>query len=394
VILRLLIGLAFTLVCAASAAAIEFTQPEKEAIARHGPWPAPLKKDSSNRYSGKPAAIAFGRKLFFDARISLEGRLSCASCHLPSRGWADAQTRSFGRELLDRNAPSIANTRFERWFGRDGASDSLWGHAIRPLTDPREMAMTPALLAERLREHKDLGLGYRRTFGAPGDDEVVMVNLAKALAAFQETVVTGRTPFDDFRDALLRNDRKAMARYPEAAQRGLRIFVGRGNCAVCHFGPMFTNGEFADVGIPFFAAPGRVDSGRHAGIRVVKESPFNLLGRYNDDATRANAVATQHLALEHRHWGEFKVPGLRNVGLTGPYMHAGSIATLPDVVKHYSQLNEDRLHADGEKILRPLRLDAEQEADLTAFLETLTSSSIVDRRMLRYAAKRPPSAPR
>ena len=382
-ILRLLTGLAFTLVCTSSAAQVEFTQVEKEAIARHGPWPPPLKRDASNRFSGKPAAIAFGRKLFFDVRVSLEGRLSCASCHLPSRAWADAQTRSFGRELLDRNAPSIANTRFERWFGRDGGADSLWSHAIRPLTDSREMAMTPALLAERIREHKDLGLGYRRIFGAPRDDEEVMVNLAKAIAAFQETVITGRTPFDDFRDALLRGDRMAMARYPDAAQRGLRIFVGRGNCAVCHFGPAFTNGEFADVGIPFFAAPGRVDSGRHAGIRMVKESPFNLLGRYNDDATGANAVATRHLTLEHRHWGEFKVPGLRNVAKTAPYMHAGSLPTLESVVTHYSDLNEDRLHADGEKILRPLRLDPGEAADLGAFLETLSSSPVGDKRMQR-----------
>lgn len=370
---QLLTALAFTLVCASSSAHVEFTPAEKDAIARHGPWPPPLKRDASNRYSGKPTTIAFGRKLFFDARISLEGRLSCASCHLPSRAWADAQTRSFGRELLDRNAPSIANTRFERWFGRDGGSDSLWSHAIRPLTDLREMAMTPGLLAERIREHKDLGQGYRRIFGKPRDDEDMMVNLAKAIAAFQETVITGRTPFDDFRDALLRGDSKAMARYPEAAQRGLRIFVGRGNCAVCHFGPSFTNGEFADVGIPFFAAPGRVDSGRHAGIRMVKDSPYNLLGRYNDDANPANAVSTRHLTLEHRHWGEFKVPGLRNVAQTAPYMHAGSLPTLESVVMHYSDLNEDRLHADGEKILKPLKLSEAESADIVAFLRSLNT---------------------
>lgn len=372
---RILTGLAFALACAASAAQVEFTQTEKEAIARHGPWPPLLKKDSSNRRSGNPTAIAFGRKLFFDARISLEGRLSCASCHLPSRAWADAQARSFGRELLDRNAPSIANTRFERWFGRDGGADSLWSHAIRPLTDSREMAMTPALLAERLHEHKDLGLGYRRVFGEPRDDEDVMVNLAKAIAAFQETVITGRTPFDDFRDALLLGDSRAMARYPEAARRGLKIFVGRGNCAVCHFGPAFTNGEFADVGIPFFAAPGRVDSGRHAGIRIVKDSPFNLLGRYNDDSSHANAVATRHLTMEHRHWGEFKVPGLRNVGQTAPYMHAGSLPTLESVVRHYSDLNEDRLHADGERILKPLKLSEAESADLIAFLQSLNTTA-------------------
>jgi cytochrome c peroxidase len=238
------------------------------------------------------------------------------------------------------------------------------------------MAMTPTLLAERVRDNPDLATRYRQIFGKPVDAETVMINLAKALAAFQETIVTGRTRFDDFRDALARGDRKAMARYPAAAQRGLKIFVGRGNCAMCHFGPLFSNGEFADVGIPFFAAPGRVDSGRHAGIRLVKESPFNLLGRHNDDKTQANAVATRHLTLEHRHWGEFKVPGLRNVARTAPYMHAGSHATLTDVVRHYSELNEDRLHADGERILKPLKLRDEEAADLVAFLETLSEFSL------------------
>jgi cytochrome c peroxidase len=373
VIARATLGAAFACLTALAAAQVDFSAAEKQAIARHGPWPPPLKRDIGNRYSGKPAAIAFGRTLFFEPRLSLDHNLACVSCHMPGRAWADGQPRSFGRELLDRNAPSIANTRFQRWFGRDGGADSLWSHAIRPLTDPREMAMTPALLAERVHSNPDLATRYRRIFGKPADNETVMVNLAKALAAFQETIVTDRSRFDDFRDALLRGDRQGMTRYPAAAQRGLKIFVGRGNCAMCHFGPLFSNGEFADVGIPFFAAPGRVDSGRHAGIRLVQESPFNLLGRHNDDKTQANAVTTQHLALEHRHWGEFKVPGLRNVARTAPYMHAGSHATLADVVRHYSELNEDRLHADGEKILKPLKLGDAETADVVAFLETLNT---------------------
>ncbi len=387
-ILRALTGMLLAILAALASAQVEFTHAEKEAIARHGPWPPKLKKDASNRHSGKPDAIAFGRQLFFDARLSAEGNLTCASCHLPGRAWTDAQTRSFGRELLDRNAPAIANSRFERWFGRDGGADSLWSHAIRPLTDRREMGMNAALLADRVRTHPDMAARYRRTFGPPGDDEETMVNLAKALAAFQETVVTGRTPFDDFRDALARGDRGAMARYPLSAQRGLKIFVGRGNCAVCHFGPTFTNGEFADVGIPFFAAPGRVDSGRHAGIQLVRNSAFNLLGRYNDDQSQANAVATRHLTLEHRHWGEFKVPGLRNVARTAPYMHAGNLATLADVIRHYSELNEDRLHADGEKILRPLQLDSTESADLLAFLESLSSTAPEPGRNRRAAKSR------
>ena len=371
------VSLGLALLCMPASAQTEFSASEKEAIARHGPWPPVLIRDASNRHSGKPAAIAFGHALFFDPRLSLNQNLACVSCHLPGRAWADGQARSFGSVMLDRNAPTVTDTRFARWFGRDGGADSLWAHAIRPLTDPLEMGMNAALLARRVRDNKDLAACYRRTFGRPQDDETVMVNLSKALAAFQETIVSGRTPFDAFRDALLRDDAKGMARYPAAAQRGLKIFVGGGNCAVCHFGPAFSNGEFADIGVPFFAAPGRVDSGRHAGIGLVRQSPFNLLGRYNDDQTRGNAVATRHLSLEHRHWGEFKVPGLRNVARTAPYMHAGSHATLADVIRHYSELNEERLHADGERILKPLRLSTAESSDLLAFLESLSEKTQV-----------------
>jgi cytochrome c peroxidase len=192
------------------------------------------------------------------------------------------------------------------------------------------------------------------------------------MAAFQETIVSGRTPFDAFRDALAAGDTSAMARYPAAAQRGLQLFVGRGNCSICHFGPNFTNGEFHDIGIPFFAEPGRVDSGRFDGIRRLQASPYNLLGIYNDDKTGANAQATRHVVAQHRNWGEFKVPSLRNVAQTAPYMHAGTLATLADVVRHYSELDENRLHADGERLLKPLRLTVEESADLVAFLETLS----------------------
>lgn len=371
-----------------AAGTVEFDAVEKAAILRHGPWPPPLRRDPGNRVSGNAAAIAFGRTLFFDPRLSLEKNLSCASCHQPERSWSDAMARSTGRELLDRNAPSLVDARFNRWFGRDGGADSLWSHAIRPLTDAREMALSPALLAERLREAPDLAACHARVFGRMRDDETVMVDAAKALAAFQETLVSGRTPFDDFRDALARGDRKAMARYPEDARRGLKLFIGRGNCAVCHFGPTFSNGEFADVGVPYFIGPGRVDPGRHSGIRLVRESPYNLLGRFNDAPARATGVTTRHLTLEHRHWGEFKVPGLRNVARTAPYMHAGSHATLADVVRHYSELNEERLHQDGERILKPLRLDESESRDLVAFLESLSSKTKRDGHANRAAACR------
>jgi len=223
-----------------------------------------------------------------------------------------------------------------------------------------------------VRGDADLACRYRKVFGAAEvDDEAVMVGVAKALAAFQETRVSGRTPFDDFRDALVERDRAGIAAYPEPAKRGLAIFVGKGRCNLCHLGPAFTNGEFHDTGIPFFVGKGRVDPGRHAGIEKLRASPFNLLGRYNDDPQRATATGTRHVRLEHRNFGEFRTPSLRNLALTAPYMHNGSLATLRDVVNHYSTVSPDRLHADGEAILRALHLTEQESLDLVAFLGTL-----------------------
>ena len=186
---------------------------------------------------------------------------------------------------------------------------------------------------------------------------------------------TSRTTFDNFRDALARGERITPWMYSEAAQRGLKIFVGKGRCNLCHTGPNFTNGEFHDTGLSHFAGPGRVDPGRHEGVKKLRESRFNLLGPYNDDATRATATATRHVTLEHRNFGEFKVPSLRNLIFTVPYAHDGQVATIADVVRHYSELNLDRLHADGESILKPLRLTAREQTDLVVFLESLTTFS-------------------
>ena len=132
----------------------------------------------------------------------------------------------------------------------------------------------------------------------------------------------------------------------------------------------FSHGEFADIGVPFFV-PGGVDPGRHAGLAEVRGSRFNRLGPFADDGG-ASGVATRHLRSEHRHFGEFRVPGLRNLRQTAPYFHAGSAATLTDVVRHYSTLDPERLHADGERILVPLQLRDDEVADLVAFLETLS----------------------
>jgi cytochrome c peroxidase len=364
--LLVLPGLLF--VVHAAAGVLDFSAEERARILSHGPWPPAPLADASNRLDGQPAAIELGRRLFIDPALSASGPLACASCHQPARAFTDGQATARG----GRNTPSLLDAGQRRWFGWDGAHDNLWSASLAPLLAGHEIAATPATLAQRIQRDDELGGRYRALFGEPVADAALPVNLAKALAAWQATLVSPRTPFDDFRDALARGDDQAAARYPEAAQRGLRLFIGEGRCGVCHAGSAFSNGEFADVGVPFFV-PGGVDSGRWGGIERLRTSRANRLGPLSDaGADDPRAVGTRHVVREPRHFGEFKVPGLRQLVPTAPYMHNGSLATIEDVVRHYSKLDEERLHADGERILRPLNLTAEQAADLAAFLRSLS----------------------
>jgi len=361
---------------------LDFTPDERAQILSHGPWPSPVVPDAANRAQGRPAAVAWGRELFHDKRLSRSGQVSCASCHVPKQAFQDGlPTARAGDDATPgrRNTPSVLDSDLRRWLGWDGAHDSLWAASLAPLLARDEMGQGVADLAALVRRTADLQRGYRRAFAQtlPADDEQLVVDLAKALAAYQATLRSPRTPFDDFRDALARGDVRAASRYPAAAQRGLRLFIGHGRCSVCHAGPAFSNGEFADIGVPFFV-PGGVDPGRHGGLQAVQASRMNRLGPFSDaqalGAKMADprSVTTRHVVIEPRHFGEFRVPGLRQLTRTAPYMHNGSLATVEAVVRHYDQLNEDRLHADGERILRRLDLTPAQAADLAAFLRSLS----------------------
>lgn len=376
--MKLVLALAFLLAAPAFAAdsIVRFTDDEIRRILQHGPWPVAPTRDPSNRASGARAAIEAGESLFFDRRLSAKGSVSCSTCHDSEHHWTDGERTARALGKLDRNTPQLVNVRLNRWFGWDGASDSLWSQIIRPIVDPRELGSDARHVARVVREDELVACRYERALGtkpAAQTDEQVLVGAAKMIAAFLETLASDRTPFDDFRDALERGDSAAIERYNPAAKRGLKLFLGRGNCAVCHSGPNFTNGEFHDTGIKYFVAPGKVDSGRYAGIKSVTGSRFNLLGSYNDDPSRAPATATRHVALEPRNWGEFRVPSLRHAAFTAPYMHNGSLDSLRDVVRHYSEIPLERLHGDGERILQPLNLSARETDDLIVFLESLTN---------------------
>ena len=355
-----------------------FTDSEIKVILSHGPWPAPASRDPTNRASGKPDAIEFGTRLFFDQRLSGEGKVACGSCHVPERNWTDNLRRGVGMVEVNRNTPPVINLRGGRWFGWDGGADSLWSQNLRPMLDQRELAATPRHIAQVIRNDEQLSCRYRKAFGAPpssADDEAVFVNVGKAIASFIETLTSGRTPFDQFREAVARGESPAAWSYSEPAQRGLKIFIGKGGCTNCHSGPNFTSGEFFTTGLSRFAPLGQPDPGRHGGITQLMKSRFNLLGHYNDDTTGASAARIRQVSLEKGNFGEFKVPSLRNLILTSPYGRDGSIDTIAEVVRHYADIDPVALHAKDGRPAVPLKLTAREQTDLVVFLESLSTFS-------------------
>ena len=363
----------FSLVAVAGST-VSFTDDETALILAHGPWPVETAPDPSNRASGDPAAIAFGKMLFHSNDLAIDRRRSCVACHQIEKGLGDGIPRGIGIAAVDRNTMPLFNMRLNRWYGWDGKSDTLWGQSIAPILDKRELGLTAAALKSRITESLELNRGYGQVFGAAAathDPETVLVNTAKALAAFQEILVSGKSAFDRFRDALATDETEGITTYPASAKRGLRIFLGRGRCDLCHFGPNFTNGEFHDIGLQPFLTTGRVDMGRYGGIKLLRASRYNLLGLFNDDPDRRTAGFTRHVRLTPKNLGEFRVPSLRNVSETAPYMHDGSKATLEAVVRHYSKIPEEHLRQDSKNLLRPLNLTDAEITDLVAFLKTL-----------------------
>lgn len=357
----------------ASSNQIFFSPDVIEKVLRHGPWPPSPIIDPSNRVSGIPMAIELGQLLFNSEAIAANDGKSCAACHQPERAFSDGLARAIGHTQLDRNTLSLFNLPFQRWFGWSGKHDNLWSQSLAPLLLDEEMGL-PVGGATAIAQMPIFIERYKHLFGDPESqsDQENLVNLGKAMAAYQETLITGITSFDRFREALEVGNEKEIAYYPTSAKRGLALFVGRGNCHFCHSGPLFSNGEFHDAGVPFFIEQTRVDEGRHAGITALLKSPYTLVGRFNDDPKRSTAWRTERLVRRHDDFGIFRVPGLRGVSRTAPYMHNGSLETLEDVVRHYSEIDLERMHADGEAILKPLKLNEAEISDLVAFLESLS----------------------
>lgn len=279
------------------------------------------------------ARIELGKMLFFDARLSSEGTLSCAGCHNPLYGWSDGLPTAKGwrGKVLGRASPTIVNAGYNTVQMWDGRRSSLEHQAMGPMESADEMASRLDTLFGWLSGNP----GYKAAFDAAYPGEAIdKATTSKAIAAFERTVVSNDAPFDRW----LRGEQGAMT--PQQV-RGFRLFtdVGKGNCAACHQAPNFTDNGFHNIGL---ASHGREqpDPGRFA----IKPLP----------------------SLK----GAFKTPTLRGVALTAPYFHDGSAATLLDTVAHYNRGGDVR--TDLSTVIKPLNLSNGEMRDIVAFMEALT----------------------
>jgi cytochrome c peroxidase len=371
---------------------LDFTPDELAAILDHSPLPPPP-HDPTNRWEDDPRAQHLGQFLFFDARLSANGQVSCATCHPADRALADGKQFAQGLGTLTRNTPALWNEAYNRWYFLDGRADSLWAQARQPIEAPDEMGFSRVALLALFRSDAALRAAYEDLFGplpdAPADAAAALLpdgawppidrfyaNVCKCFAAHVRRLVSAHSAFDLFVAGLRDGDPQKLAALPAPAQRGLRLFVTH-NCDLCHAGPNFTDMEFHSTRVPLANAALRHDGGRHDGTEKVLADPFNGAGAFSD-APAAGRAKLAYLATREDDIGRFKTPSLRNVALTAPYMHAGQFATLRDVLHHYSEMDDTFDYDPGhfEQMLDPLHLTEQESDDLVAFLEALTDTGI------------------
>jgi cytochrome c peroxidase len=377
---------------AETATSVTFTTAERQIIGTLRAT-ASQPPDRTNIAAADPNAQEFGCRLFFDKRLSRSGQVACASCHNPADNWTDGLPVSRGEAVGTRKTPTLWNVARRRWYFWDGRADTLWSQALVPIEARTEMgsdrrSVVKLLLADR----KLLGL-YRGSFGEPpallrGSPRggptpqeghalnVAFANVGKALAAFESTLTREDAPFDVFAAGLLEGDVQKQAAISDSAKRGLELFLGRGNCILCHTGPEFTDEEFHDDRVPARPLSDSTDLGRYAGLIFLASAEFKASSEYSDDRDDPRAQLSSFQRLREDARGQFRTPSLRNVALTAPYMHAGQLPTLKSVIEFYSHLPPAHdAQGTGETLLGSLNLRSDEVSDLVAFLETLTGAA-------------------
>jgi cytochrome c peroxidase len=360
----------------------------------------PLPADPSNRVADNPAAAQFGRQLFFDTSLSSNGKVSCATCHLPSRGFQDGEALGRGVGLTGRRTMPIAGTAYSPWLFWDGRTDSQWAQALGPLESSVEHGGDRTQYAQYIAtSYKS---EYERLFGqmpnlshlpkhaGPGGDSAttaalqeipsarreqitrVYANIGKAIAAFERTLVDAPSRFDRYVAVGMAGGSHSPAdTFSPEEVAGLRLFIGKANCTTCHNGARLTDDHFHNTGVQASTRVPGIDSGRIAGVRQVVKGEFNCLSPYSDakpeDCSELRFAVTEGDELVRA----FKTPSLRNVAERAPYMHAGQLRTLADVIQHYDRAPRAPF---GKSELKRLKLSATERRQIEAFLGTLSSS--------------------
>ncbi len=353
-----------------------FTEKEWEIVESLSP--AILEEDTTNKYELNDDAAKLGQSVFYDSRFSSNREVSCATCHEPNKYFTDGESVAKGVGLTTRNSPTLLNAAHQRWFFWDGRADTLWGQPIQTMEHPDEMNIPRKDILSIIQEDEVLSSQWTDSFGEmiPEDVDGNSAKIAKALAAYITKLDATSAPFDAF----VSGHQNAIS---PSAQRGLKYFITDGGCLRCHFGPWFTDGAFHSVGVGPLDGGALEDGGRAEAIDKLLTAQFTAGGEHSDDPESMRAVISKHIAKRREDWGSFRTPSLRNVAKTPPYMHAGQLETLEDVLKHYSTL-ENFVSADHhrETILEPLNITNQQKIDLLAFLESLTSP-LPDEKLLR-----------
>ncbi len=276
-----------------------------------------------------PARIELGKTLFFDPRLSKSDWISCASCHNPARGWSDGLPTGLGHNMarLSRATPTILNVAFNSVQMWDGRFATLEDQALGPIEAEGEMNLPLPELIAKLEKIS----GYAKLFeqAYPGEG-IGGKTIGKALASFERTVVSTESSFDRWR----KGDAKAA---DASAKRGFTLFTGKAGCTDCHKRYNFTDNGFHNIGVKDAGAP---DLGRYTQRKL--------------DVMK----------------GAFKTPTLRDIALTGPYMHNGSYNTLEEVVDHYDRGGDSKENLS--QFIKPLHLSGQEKQDLVAFMKSLT----------------------
>jgi cytochrome c peroxidase len=357
----------------------------------------PLPPDPSNAVADDARAVELGHHLFFDTGFSVNGQVSCGTCHRPEASFQDGLALGRGVGVTTRRTMPIAGTAYSPWLFWDGRKDSQWSQALAPLESAVEHGGDRTFYAHLVAEH--YRVEYEALFGplpdlsdypehagpvqnaqwaaawaamTPEQQETISriyADIGKVIAAYERQLQFGPSRFDAYVQALLTEDEETASQMMTPDEvAGLRLFIGDAHCTDCHSGPLLTNNDFHNTGVP--AASGLPeDRGRTRGAVQVVEDEFNCLGALSD-AQPEQCAELRFLKVEgHELERQFKPPSLRNVAERAPYMHAGQFATLEEVVAHYNAAPDA---PRGHSELDPLALNDRQLAQLVAFLRTLS----------------------